>query len=341
MQDVAVATWVYCEDEGVDGMYPQVGGDPTSSKFHEVYWRCAAVSMLSAVAAIPEARLVLYTNVATLPTVDGIDLQAAMQSMGVTVRTVALSRRLEGHDTPWRNQFYVFDALEDIGRDVGDRGVIVVLDGDCVWTRDGHSLFQDVVRHGAVTYRIDYPESAAVNGISLDVALPLRGGLGLATSQEEPGYYGGELIAVTGAVARQVLDLFNRAWEANLERQRMGQPYLTEEAHMLSAIYDHLGLGADFGSRYIKRMWTSLRCRTVEGSDPDLLLWHLPAEKEYAFREVFSAAARRGLFDASSIGSGEVTELITGMLRRSWEPGPTRMRHNARRLMTAVRRRVR
>lgn len=339
-QDATVVTWVYCEDEGVAGMYSQVAGNPTSADFQAVYWRCAAVSMLSAAAALSGTTRVLYTNVEVLPNIDGVDLSDLFSSIGVIVRRVPLSRKLEGHDTPWRNQFYVFDVLEDVARSAGDNHAIVVIDGDCVWTGCGESFFGDIVNLGAVTYRIDYPVNAPINGLALEDAVAVRESMGLCSIGGEAAYYGGELIAVSGSVARQVVALFAGVWDGNLARQRVGQPYLTEEAHALSAIYDHLGLGNDVGNGYVKRMWTSLRCKTVTPTDEALLLWHLPAEKEYSFRELFIAAQRRGLFSSSSIGEDTVTQLIVSVLRKSWRLGPKRLRHDMTRALAAVRRHV-
>lgn len=336
----SISTWMYCEQPGSTGVYAQVNGDPSTAEYQAVYWRCAVISLLSARIAFPRAQLSLYTNVDSLPVVDGVDLQEALSSADVEMRHVALMHEIHDEGHAWRNQFYVFDILADMAvRDVSAPALIIT-DGDCVWMGLPEDLVHDVAMHGSICYRIDYPDSYCVNGLSLAEARGVREQLGLASGQGECRYYGGELIAVTPAIAERVCSEFKRVATFNESLALDKDQHLTEEAHMLSAIYDSLGVGNSEGNRYIKRMWTSLRCKNIERSDWELPLWHLPAEKEYAFQDLWYQLKRRDLLTKVRSEPEQVHAVMLDGLRRAQGFNLYHLRWDSARALLALRRRL-
>lgn len=99
-------------------------------------------------------------------------------------------------------------------------------------------------------------------------------------------YKGGELIGVTSDLIPELLDCYSELWKFNYKLYERKQTKLNEEAHFLSVIYHHLGFDESIANRYIKRMWTAVKCDNVEPGDENLALWHLPAEKKYLFERM-------------------------------------------------------
>lgn len=48
-----------------------------------------------------------------------------------------------------------------------------------------------------------------------------------------------------------------------------------------------MGFDDSTADKYIKRLWTTVKCDNVEPGDEKLSLWHLSAEKKYAFEKMF------------------------------------------------------
>lgn len=101
-------------------------------------------------------------------------------------------------------------------------------------------------------------------------------------------YKGGELIGVTSDLIPELLDCYSKLWNFNYELYQKKQTKLNEEAHFLSVIYHHLSFDESLANKYIKRMWTAVKCDNVEPGDERLPLWHLPAEKKYVFETMFA-----------------------------------------------------
>ena len=115
--EVYIATWLYAEQVGEESAYPQVGGVSSSPAFQAVYWRCVALFFATSIRHNPAARHLLYTNLDGVPHVDGFDLPAFLDRLGVEVVQVPFTYQPPpGYYSAWRNQFYVFDLIQDLAR---------------------------------------------------------------------------------------------------------------------------------------------------------------------------------------------------------------------------------
>ena len=286
-----VATWLYAEAPGEESVYPQVigHGAPSSTRFQAVYWRCVAVFLASLTRHGGGVRPVLITNVDAVPTVDGHDLAALLGRWGVeTVRLDYTFRPPEGYWGAWRNQFYVFDAVRWLAGRLDDDAVGMVLDSDCVWARGPARLAAMTRRHGALTYDLGLPEGGDQNGLSLAEMARLYAELDGAPPETPPPYVGGELVAATGAVLRQIDGRADALWAEMLRRHAAGEPKFNEEAQALSYLYHALGIAYGTANPYLRRIWTTLlKGDDARGPDLDLVVWHVPGEKRYGLHRLF------------------------------------------------------
>ena len=110
------ATWLYAEREGEESVYPQVGGRSSSTWFQAVYWRCVAIFFASAARTSPDARRVLYTNVPTVPDVDGHDLGGFLEALGWEQDLTYVYNKLPGVTHEWQPQYnqQVWDFLSSL-----------------------------------------------------------------------------------------------------------------------------------------------------------------------------------------------------------------------------------
>jgi|GEM_PF-125306 len=284
-----LCTWMYGDAPGEESVYPQVAGVSSAPAFQEVYWRCVAIFFASSARHNPEARHLLFTNVSAVPTVDGLDLAAFLDGLGVEVVPLPLTYHTpEGYYGAWRNQFYVFDAVAHLAGRLADDDRCVLLDSDCVWVRSADALAEAVAREGALTYDIGLRPGWPQNGLNREEMGAIFSELLPERPVASPLYFGGEIFAATGRETRRVAAEILPLWETLLARHRAGRPKLNEEAHALSFVYHKLGYGAGTADPFIKRIWTTLLYESdAAASDLDLTVWHLPAEKRFGLRRMY------------------------------------------------------
>jgi len=87
---------------------------------------------------------------------------------------------------------------------------------------------------------------------------------------------------------RRIAPLARQAYEVTLSHHRRGMKKFNEEAHLLSYVYPFAGYPTDRAKPYVKRIWTNRdNFSNVDGTESQLVLWHLPAEKKRGFIEAF------------------------------------------------------
>ena len=193
----------------------------------------------------------------------------------------------------------MFDVVRWLAAEVAEGGVGMLLDSDCVWARSGGRMAAMTRRHGALTYDLGLPEDGAQNGLTLAemgaLYADLVPALGGAAPDSTPPYVGGELVAATGAVLREIDALAAELWPEMLRRHAAGLPRFNEEAQALSYLYHRLGVPYGTANPYLRRIWTTLlQGDDARAPDLDLTVWHVPGEKRYGLRRVFAEAADPG-----------------------------------------------
>ena len=292
-------TWFYSEQANDESYYPSVGGSSSSAEFQYVYWRCVYVFYRTALATNRDVVTdwIFFTNVENLPTVDGVDFRKFFAENGIKVVYKELTRK-----TPkdwfgaWRNQFYLFDVLEYFKK--AQPGNLLILDSDCVITGSLAGLYQDISAKGVVAMPVGYADDHNINGCSIEEMRAIYQKFFGKTDVTGLTYWGGEIIALSTEILPALFEAFEDIWQKNRLLYEKKETKLNEEAHTLSLCYYRIGKYNDDGRKYTKRMWTDLKCDTVEKADQALPIWHLPAEKKWGFQTMFSKLRGKTSLDA-------------------------------------------
>ena len=307
----AIATWFVADKPGEETSFPQVGGQSSSIKFQNIYWRCVACFFASSLQSNPTATHLFFTN-AEIPVVDGVDLAGLFRSWQVQVIHLPLTYRLPpGVSKAWGNQLYILDIIKYMAANpCSDE--IIVLDSDCVWTTTAEPISKAISKYGCLTYTLNdehYAWDAPINGVTrqemsdalrrwtadCDIAAP-------AELQNGPiQYHGGEIFAATREVCCDLSLLIDSLWHWWLKTgpERCG---IKEEAHFLSILYALRSYPSYTANPFIKRIWTTFLLSNKTLSDLDLAIWHVPAEKKTGFARLFRE--------------------ITGTRREAWATAP-------------------
>lgn len=295
--DNIIATWI-CVDTQKNGThFPSAGGNSADTKVQAIYWRCICCFYTIARFTNPTAKLVLFSNSPAIPILDGTDVSELLKKLKVTVYVTPFEYITpEGYYNQWRNQFYEFSILKYISshNDFKDTNRFLLLDSDCIITRDLSGLFDEITQAGCITYIIDYDKNHVINGNSRIHMQSAFSELSGQHVEEIPDYHAGELFAATVQVVKTLIEDFYVVWEKLLEQHAAGLPKLTEEAHVLSYLFYKNGFKGGEANKYIKRLWTDpTTFRNIGANDSSLHIWHLPAEKRHGFKDLFDWLKKR------------------------------------------------
>lgn len=312
-------TWFYAEHEQDESFYPSVGGNTSTPEYQKVYWKCVYDFYRSAsLLQKNPVKYLFFTNLPNIPTdVDGLNLAAFFDEAGIETEILELSNKTpKGWYGAWRSQFYLFDVLALLNSKYS--GNFLILDSDIFVTKDLNAVFQDIEKHGILSYDCGYHDTSTINGISTEQMRMLYAEIfGIkAEKRDKLRYKGGEFIGLTSAVLPTILTCYRKLWESNYSLYEKKMTKLNEEAHFLSVIYHHLGKDESLANQYIKRMWTAWQCDNITTGDEQLALWHLPAEKKYLFSDMVKILQR-------SISADEYIEILK---KKSGIPGMRCMR---------------
>lgn len=293
--ELFICTWLYADSADELGAHYQVRGRSSSNRFQAIFWRCVALFFATSVRQQPEARHVLFTNVTSLPMVDDVSMAAFLESLDVEIVRLPLTFRAPSDYYPeWRSQFYVFDILKYLDRNLGPYDCAMLLDSDCVWVSDAGPLWEAVRRDGALTYVVTYDPEWKANGLTRGDMSDIASAL-LGREVRHPLIYcGGEFVAATAAEIHRLASETTIVWEQLMERHSRKESVFHEEAHTLSYVYYKLGYPLGNGDPFIRRIWTdSLRPpNNASKHDHGLIVWHVPAEKRLGIRRLFPSATR-------------------------------------------------
>jgi hypothetical protein len=286
-----ICTWIYAESASEGGIYPQLGRTSTGEA-QNVYWRCVAVFFETARRALVDPqdyRLLLFTNLSTLPVIDGMDIGDFLRKLGVEVITIDYTWKPAGSRRIWLNQYYIFDIFDRLDHMLGEEDAAIVADCDCVFVRDPASLFEIMRRDGVLLIEVEETQSGDddINGLSRSKAIDVYECLGDIRPQVPPIYFGGECYGMTRNTLTSVTALARVVKPANDKLAKTGHPYLSDEAHFFSYLMWKLGYLQPNGNGCIRRIWTSWKYNTTRAQDLELAVWHLPSEKTLGFRLVY------------------------------------------------------
>lgn len=243
------------------------GSDPA-----EPYMRAMTVAFASVSRWNPDTDLELVSNVPPGP-----EHMRQLERIGVEYKAVPFAHQPPaGFTKRFNASLYILDAIEALTAET-----TVLIDPDILCVDRLERLLPPP--HHAAALIMGFPVDEDINGLTRTQAGELHTQLGEPATA--PEHFGGEVYVIPASRARMLTKRNEAAWDLALRRQAAGLPTFTTEEHILS--YSLRGVPTQQLNGNVRRIWTTHRYRQVNGREDQLILWHLPAEKDRGFRELY------------------------------------------------------
>ncbi len=291
MSKIIIATWMYSAPVDEVSLHHQVGASIGKQKVKNIYWRCCANLFRSAYITNPDAILYLFCNEMPPEIIDGQNFIELLASFGVEIKILEnITRPPAGFYGAWSTQFIVLDVLAALNRLSSKEDSVLILDSDCLITKEFSSRFVDKLKkHKALLYTLDGAWETNNNGITNRELSDLSQSYQPAPVKQDVFYTGGEFICVMGSEIQSIVELGYSAFKQSLDKTIANENKFNEEAHLLSYVYAVKGYADYTGNEFIRRIWTDpFTRRTCYRDESDLLIWHLPAEKKTSMKSLYS-----------------------------------------------------
>lgn len=263
-----------------------------------VYWRCAALSLMTARTHNPDASLFLFCNRPVEAAVPP-EVMTQLRAADVTLVQLPLTYRLpKGSVQRWGNVFYVLDIMRYfVERMTLD--ALVLVDADTLWRRPATALNAALAEHGCLLYSLRpedqkrYEGDVLLNGMSRRKMVEVLAEVCGKHLAEPPPHNGGEIFAATRDYCIRVLPLLPKLWDHACAHAHEVDSIKTEE-HLLNILAWSQDMPSYTCNPFIRRLWTNFKDVNVRSADTELTIWHLPAEKKFGFRRMWEAFVASG-----------------------------------------------
>ena len=253
---------------------PQRIGDPA-----DPYFKSMLVSFASLRRFNDTTQLTLVTN-APPPT----PYAEQLSELGVQICLVPFAHRPPpGFSEKFTASLFLLDALDHLTAET-----TVLIDPDVLCIRPLDNMLS--YAHGSVgVLQVDSTPDENINGLTRRQAGELHALLG--EPQDCPVHYGGEFYVIPIRHLETLQVRCRAAWALALDRHALGRSKFWTEEHVLG--FALRGVPVSELADFVRRIWTAHSFRQVDGTERDLTLWHLPAEKDRGFASTFLAATDR------------------------------------------------
>mgnify|MGYP002398947360 CR=1 FL=1 len=289
-----VVTWMYSSPAHESIHHAQTGPNSGSQEVKNYYWRCVFLLFESSQRLNKGVRHILLLNELPPKEIDGIDISILIRQYNIEIfyfDNITISPR--DYYGAWNTQFLIIDILEKLQSIVENDDAVMVLDSDVVFNRSIDHAFEVLLKNEqAMLYDINYRHNYKINGLTRLELLGVSRALNDNFPADDFIYSGGEFVCCIGSQIIKIAELARETYNKCLIRHEHGLDKFNEEAQLLSYVYHVLGYKNGTANEYIARIWTDRTIYTnINGSEKDLMLWHLPAEKKRGFVEVFNTYA--------------------------------------------------
>ncbi|GAB3287282.1 hypothetical protein [Hymenobacter tenuis] len=261
--------------------------DVTANQRRRVYWQCAMVFFATSTRCNPTAGHVLYTNDKGPTVWHGTDYREFLRGLGVRIQEM----EFEQYQPPanfsgkFRNGFYKLEVMSALsGPQAADCSLL--LDSDCVWTRNSAELEAAVGSGSLLLYDMSSGPDDKIFGLSRRDMGDLYRQLFPDFPETAPYYYGGELVGGTRGCFRELIATIAQQWNHIISTYKQQPPrFCNQESifdndeYITIPAYNSLPRPKLNAQPFIRRMWTAYRYSDVRDSDLDLPIWHMPSEK--------------------------------------------------------------
>lgn len=238
----------------------------------EPYLRTMTVAFASIRRWNSDAHLELISNSAP-----PAQYKMIFDALGVKTRIVPFEHRPpEGFADRFTASLYLLDALASLTE------TTLMIDPDvlCISNLEP-MLSRSAGRVGAL--QMDFSATEDINGLTRRQAGVLHDLLG--EPAPAPLHYGGEAYLIPAEYREALVCRVEQAWALTLAQHYAGKPKFMTEEHIMS--FALRSFDVNNMDRDIRRIWTTHRYRTVDKTENELTLWHLPAEKDRGFLALF------------------------------------------------------
>jgi hypothetical protein len=285
-----ICTWFCADQKGEESHFPQTGQLSSSQGHQNIYWKCILVFFITSKRFNPGYKHVLFTNVASVPVIDGLDVAKVLQDLEVEMVVTSFNYKTpKGYFSKFQNQFYEFSILEHIATtNHNPSDTYLILDSDCIFLKSADELFAEAAPKGFISFKDDVLPDYVINGLSRNDMKSIFEELLGRTLPTAPEYHLGEFLLCSVQNIKAIYNGFKELWPELLRRNAEQLPKFNEEAHTLSYLYYKNDLHPSNSKKFMRRIWTNpLFYRDVQPTDNQLVIWHLPAEKTFGISEMY------------------------------------------------------
>ena len=284
-----ISTWIYLDDKDSAQKFSQTHMLSSSKAHQDIYWRCVYVFFKFAqLAAGVDYEYVLFTNYKEKSLiVDGIDILKSLELMNVKIIQRDFTYKLpRGYYGSWGNQLYEFDILDEFSSRYKD-SKLLMLDSDCIITKNINEIFERLDFTQALTFRGEYnnyPKDEKIDGISEREMLILANSL-LDENHylEDFKYICGEFFAATSnfieIINKEFPNVYSKMVDIYNKENNSSAIKFNEEAHFLSFFYLKYNIEVGTADKYIKRLWSDDSYYKIKPEDIELPIWHCITQK--------------------------------------------------------------
>lgn len=300
-----IVTWMYSSPKEENIMHSQVGSKSSSQKVQNYYWRCVFLLFESSQRLNQNKRHLLFINEPPPSEIDGKNIDKLIEQYNIElIQFPQITITPSDYYEAWNTQFIVLDVLDWLKLNVDSDDNIFILDSDIIFNKkisDKLRLELDTKR--ALLYTLNYSETEKINGLTRVDLLQISKEINSNFEGDEFLYNGGEFICLKGVEIETVSTTARDCFKESVTRNSLGKLKFNEEAHLLSYVYYKLGYEQYSANEYVKRIWTDRSVFTnIDGTEDNLIFWHLPSEKKNGFMHVFnSLLLNNGVYEIPDI----------------------------------------
>lgn len=286
-----IVTRLYCDTPQEESFYPNTGTNNKSytQGFQRIYWQCAIVMFSSSKKFNPNAKHLLFTNKINIPQ----EYNIMLKKLGVNIINIEMK-----YQTPkdfyyrFRNTFYMFDVINYLAENCTVKDEIIILDSDCVWLDSYTEILKDIKKYKLLNYNLKYSTTYKISDLTRQDYKTIYQEMLKTEIYIYPSHFGAEIIACDYQTIKNISKEIDPIWKNILYRFKNNEKKFVTEEHVLSYIFFKLNLTQGYAEKYLKRIWTIPKINNIYGNELNYIIWHLPAEKNRGFVNVFNSLVK-------------------------------------------------
>jgi hypothetical protein len=291
--NIVTSICVDTDDAGSQVNYPSLG----KHKIHkrEIYWRCVTTFCLTSLKFNPDQKHLVFTNDESDIVINNYDVKKNLADRGVEFKYLKFDRYdPDGHAKSFRNAFYKHEVINALA---GLTVPSLLLDSDCIWTGRNNELFKILEEGRGLLLQDTYqrsanPDQKSPHNLSMSEMAEVFNKISINRLRKKyPIWFGGELIGASPEqfkiIGEQILKTLDYCKLNSIEFSN-GDSIFANDEYVSSYVYNSLNFNViDTCNKYSKRLYTRYKINNLNKKDINLVIWHLPNEKNTGLKQLF------------------------------------------------------